>query len=178
VTIRNLLTAALGALTLGAFSILGGAYTAPHAYAQPLAQARPLTSTAMSTFNICLRDAIANECIISHGGGNQVTIDTSNFAVFHVVNINPGNGDWQLENAGGHCLRAYADGSVGLAFGGCNSTNTAEYWHVSYDPNLNRTTYESMKYPTYYMGTYGTSSGLGVWIDQPKTGFFAGWNNT
>jgi len=34
-----------------------------------------------------------------------------------------------------------------------------------------------MKYPTYYMGTYGTSSGRGVWIDQPKTGFFAGWVN-
>lgn len=175
---RKWLAVAFGALALGTFSILGSAYTAPHARAQLPAQTRPVTLAAMSTFDICLRDAIANECIISHGAGNQVTIGTKDFAVFHVVNINPVNGDWQLENAGGNCLRAYAAGSVGLAFGGCDNANEAEYWNVSYDPNLNRTTYESEKYPTNYMGTYGTSSGLGVWIDQPKTGFFAGWNNT
>ena len=174
--IRNPLTVAFG-ITLGAFSILGGAYAAPHAHAQPLAQTRPVTSAAMSTFKICLRDSIANECIASHGAGSQVTIETKDVAVFQVVNINPVNGDWQMENAGGNCLRAYADGSVGLAFGGCDSANTAEYWHFKYDPNLDRATYESMKYPTYYMGTYGTDSGRGVWIDQPKKGFFAGWVN-
>jgi len=177
VKIRNLLTVAFG-ITLGAFSILGGAYTAPHAHAQPLAQTRPVTSAAMSTFKICLHQPIANECIASHGAGNQVTVESKDVAVFTLVNINTVNGDWQLENAGGNCLRAYADLSVGLAFGGCDNTNTAEYWHFHYDPNLDRATYESMKYPTYYMGTYGTGSGQGVYIDQPHKNFFSGWNNT
>jgi len=177
VKIRNLLTVAFG-VTLGTFSILGGAYTAPHADAQLLAQTRPVTSAAMSTFKICLRDAIANECIASHGAGNQVTIETKDVAVFHVVNINPVNGYWQLENAGGNCLRAYADLSVGLAFGGCDNANEAEFWNVQTDPNLNRTTYDSAKYPTFYMGTYGNGNGLGVYIDQPHKNFFSGWNNT
>lgn len=175
---RKLLAAAFGALALGTFSILGGAYTAPHAHAQPLAQTRPVTPSAMSTFDICSYEAIAQECITSHGAGSQVTIESKDFAVFHVVNINPDNGDWQLENAGGNCLRAYADDSVGLALGGCDSTNEAEYWNVQTDQNLNRTTYDSEKYPTYYMGAYGDTSGLYVWISQPATGFFAGWNNT
>ena len=175
---RNWLAVAFGALALGIFSILGGAYMAPHAHAQSLAQARQVTSaarpqSATAPFTICLHDA-TSECLRSHGGGSQLTIESSDYAVFHIVNSSDGD-LIQFEDAGGKCLRSFADGSVGLAFGGCSSSNDDEWWHV--DTNTRTVFYQyNSQGIAYFMGTYGTSSGLGVWLDVPHTGFFAGWN--
>jgi hypothetical protein len=168
---RNRLAVAFGALALGTFSILGGAYMAPQAHAQPPAQARQVTSPASarlllaSTFTICLLDA-SSECLRSHGGDSQLTIESSDYAVFHWVNI--GVGQYQLEDAGGKCLRSYADGSVGLAFGGCSTSTDAEWWYF-YTDGQGRSTFWQYGAPgtqPQYMGTYGKGSGLGVWIDN------------
>ena len=176
---RNRLAVAFGALALGTFSIFGGAYMAPHAHAQSLAQARQVTSaagpqSAADPFTICLLDA-SSECLRSHGGGSQLTIESSDYAVFHWVNI--GVGQNQLEDAGGKCLRSYADGSVGLAFGGCSTSNDEEWWYF-YTDAQGRSTFWQYGAPgtqPQYMGTYGKGSGLGVWIDEPHQGFYAGW---
>jgi hypothetical protein len=169
---RHWLAVVFGALALATFSILG-AYTAPHAQAQPLAQARQMTS-ASSTFTICLYVA-TSKCLRSHGGGSQLTIESSDYAVFHFVNI--GVGQEQMENAGGKCLRSYADGSVGLAFGACSSSTDKEWWYT-YTDAQGRSTFWQYGPPgtqPQYLGTYGTSSGLGVWIDEPHQGFYSGW---
>jgi len=176
---RNSLAVAFGALALGTFSILGGAYTAPHAHAQPLAQSRQVTAAGAqqsSGFTMCLFDA-QGQCIRSHGGGSQVTIESSNYAVFHISNFVGGAGQVQVEDAGGKCLRSYAAGSVGLAFGGCSSSNDEEWWYYSTDTQ-GRTTWWQYGAPgttPQFIGTYGTSSGLGVWMDVPHSGFYSGW---
>jgi hypothetical protein len=169
---RKWLIVVFGALTLGTF-ILSGAYMAPHAYAQPLAQARPATSANGSTFSICMWEA-STECIVSNGGGHQVGVESSNYAVFHIVHENDQTGIEQLANATGKCLRAYADNTVGLALGGCDSSNQAEWWTFSVDP-AGRWSYASNKYLGRYMGTYGTGNGASVWDEPPQTGFFWGW---
>jgi hypothetical protein len=174
---RNWLATLFGALALVTFSIVGNAYMAPHAHAQPLAQARPVTSAAglrpaqIGYVFICLYEN-GNECIKSNGGGNQVTIEPTNWAIFHVVNT---SGNWeQLQNDAGKCLREYADSSVVMAFGGCDSTNAAEWWYDS-NPGGSRTTLLNDKYSNNYMGTFGTNSGLGVWAGPQQSGFYVGW---
>lgn len=173
--IRNRLTTALGLSALGAFTIFGSVFTAPQANAQPLAQARSAAPAGItsSTFTskICLLSE-PSECIISHGGGNRVTIDTSNYAIFHSLNV-VGN-DVQLENAAGRCLREFADASVGLAFGGCDSTNPHEYWALAFSGD--RTTFQNGSSGDF-MGTFGTSSGLDVFGGPPQSGFFTGWTS-
>jgi hypothetical protein len=173
--IRKWLTAAFSLSALGAFSMLGIAFTAPQAYAQSLAPARPVTSTVARSITfpskICLTSA-PSECITSHGAGNRVTIDTSDVAVFHSLHVE-GN-DVQLENAAGNCLREFADASVGLASGGCDSTNPHEFWVVG--GGGSRTTFENGSSGDF-MGTFGTSSGLDVFGGPPETGFFTGWTN-
>lgn len=168
---RKWLTAALGTLALGTFSILGGAIAAPYA------QAQTRTSTVSSTYDICSYDNGA-ACIISNGAGSQVEIAGQDYAVFHTVYTSPDDGDLELQNAGGNCLRAYADGTVGLANGACDHTVSAEFWKVQTDQTTGRTTYESEKYPGEYMGTYGDSYGDFVYINTPQTGFYTGWFNT
>lgn len=169
---RKWLTAAFSTLALGAFGTLGSAYTALPASAQT----RPATSVASSTFNICsFEPPTSLLCIVSNGAGQQVNIAGKDFAVFHVVNT--ANGYEQVENAGGNCLRAYADGTVGLANGGCDSTVSAEFWKVKTDTSTLRSTYESEKYPGEFMGTFGDSDGDFVFIAAPQTGFFSGWVN-
>jgi hypothetical protein len=178
---RNWLAVASGALALGTFSILGGAYTAPHAHAQSLAQARQVTSAARprlavsSAFTICLFDA-GSECLRSHGGGSQLTIESSDYAVFHIVNNGVGN-LLQMEDSGGKCLRSYAAGSVGLALGGCSTSTDDEWWNFSTDTQGRSTLFQYGAPGTtpQFMGTYGKSSGLGVWMDEPHQGFYAGW---
>jgi hypothetical protein len=170
---RKWLVAAFGALTLGTF-IFTFSYMAPHAYAQPLAQARPVTSASGSTFSICMWEA-STECIVSHGEGRQVGVDSRNYAVFHVVNENDQTGIEQLADAGGNCLRAYADNTVGLTTGGCDNSNQAEWWTFSVDP-AGRWSYANNKYlGPRYMGTYGTGSGASVFDEPPQSGFFYGW---
>ena len=171
--VRNWLTAAFGLSALGAFSMLGSVCVAPQAYAQSLAHARSVTSAvglSSNRFKICLFLA-TSECITSHGGGNQVTIETSNQAIFHFVDSNANHA--QLENAGGKCLREFADTSVGLAFGGCDSTNAHEAWVINTGSN-SRTTLKNVASGDF-MGTFGTSSGLDVFGGPPQTGFFTGW---
>jgi hypothetical protein len=174
--IRNWLTTAFGLSALGAFSMLASVYVAPQAYAQSLSHARPVTSAvglSSTTFTtkICLLLA-TSECITSHGGGNRVTIQTSNQAIFHSLNI-VGN-DVQLEDAGGKCLREFADATVGLAFGGCDSTNLHEYWALAFSGA--RTTFQNVASGDF-MGTFGTNSGLDVFGGPPESGFFTGWTS-
>lgn len=172
---RKWLAVASGALALGTFSILGAAYVAPPAHAQPLAQARPTHSVAGpqvdSSFQLCLWEN-TTECIVSNGAGNQVTIEPKDYADFHVVNT---DGGWkQMENAGGNCLREYADNTVGLALGGCDYNTSAEWWYPSSDSN-GRYTYLNFKYPGTYLGTFGTNSGRDVYAETPRSGFYSGW---
>jgi hypothetical protein len=177
---RNWLVMAFGALALATFSIFGGASMAPYAHAQPLAQARQVTSapglqSAADPFKICLFED-RSECLRSHGADAQLTIESSDYAVFHWVNNL--QGQMQAEDAGGKCLRSYADGSVGLAFGGCSSSNDDEWWVVNIDDTTLRTTFQQFGAPgttPVFIGTYGESSGLGVWMDVPHQGFFSGW---
>jgi hypothetical protein len=179
---RKWLAAAFGALALGAFSILGNVYMALPAHAQPLAQARQVTSaaraqSALNTFEICTW-LDHSECLRSHGGGSQLTIESSDYASFHFVNTGETGSKVQLEDTGGKCLRSFADGSVGLATGGCSTSNDEEEWN--YDANTQgRSIFFQYQPPgtpgPLYMGTYGTSSGLGVWMDVPRQGFDSGW---
>jgi hypothetical protein len=177
---RKWLAAAFGALALGAFSILGNIYMAPHAYAQPLAQARQVTlaaraQSALNTFEICTW-LDHSECLRSHGGGSQLTIESSDYASFYF--FNNGGGGVQLEDTGGKCLRSFAAGSVGLATDGCSSSNDEEWWIKNTDAQ-GRTTFFQYEPPgtpsPQFMGTYGTSSSRGVWMDVPHQGFDAGW---
>jgi hypothetical protein len=178
---RKWLAAAFGALALGAFSILGNVYMASPAHAQPLPQARQVTSaaraqSAVNTFEICTWND-HSECLRSHGGGSQLTIDSSDYASFHFVN--PTSGLVQLEDTGGKCLRSFADGSVGLATDGCVRSNDEEEWNKNTEPS-GRTTFFQYQPPgtpsPQFMGVYGTpSNGLGVWMDVPRQGFDAGW---
>jgi hypothetical protein len=163
------LAAVFGTLALGSFSILGGAVAAPSAQAQT----RPATS---SVFNICSYLATNLECIISNGPGAQVDIAGQDFAVFTKVYTSPDDGDWEIQNAGGNCLRAFADGTVGLANGACDHTVSAEFWKVQ-TASDGRTTYESEKYPNEYMGADGDEGTLPVYIGPPESGFFTGWVN-
>lgn len=156
-----------------------GAYTAPHAHAQPPAQARPVTSAAglrpaNSTFNICLFTAIS-VCIRDFGAGNGVEVWSSDYGVYHIANSSSG-GQRQYEDAAGNCLRVFADHSVGLAFGGCDSTNDAEWWTRSVDSS-GRITLESKKFSGLFMGTNGNTNGYVVFVQRPAPGFFSGWVN-
>lgn len=173
--IRNWLTTALGLSALGTFSMLGSVYVAPQAYAQSLAHARSVSSasgllSAASSSKICLVQA-SSECITSHGGGNRVTIETSNQAVFHGVHVSGNTG--QLEDAGGKCLREFADGTVGLAFGGCDSTNSHESWTLAFSGI--RATFKNVASGDF-LGTFGTGSSDFVFGGPPETGFFTGWS--
>lgn len=174
--IRNWLTTAFGLSALGAFSMLGSAYMAPQAGAQPLAHARTVTSaiglrSATSSTKICLLLA-PGECITSHGGGSQVTVETSDQADFHSVSVS-GN-EVQVEDAGGKCLREFADTSVGLALGGCDSTNLHEWWILA--SSGDRTTFQNLDSGDF-MGTFGDGSGQAVWGGPPESGFDTGWTN-
>jgi len=159
--IRNRLAAAFSLSALGAFSMLGSVFMAPQANAQSVAISFPS--------KICLL-SVPSECIISHGGGNRVTIDTSNYAIFRTVNVV--SNDVQLQNAGGKCLREFADTSIGLATGGCDSTNPHEYWVV--DTSGGRTTFKNGSSGDF-MGTFGTNSGTDLFGGPPQSGFFTGW---
>lgn len=172
--IRNWLTAAFGLSALAAFSMLGSAYVAPQAYAQSLAHARPVTSAvglSPTTFTskICLLLA-PGECITSHGGGTQVTVQASDQSIFHSLNV-VGN-ELQLEDAGGKCLREFADTTVGLASGGCDSTNLHEYWALAVGGT--RSTFQNVASGDF-MGTFGDGNGLDVFGGPPESGFFTGW---
>lgn len=174
--IRNRFTATFALSALGAFGMLGSAYLAPQANAQSLAHARPAISAIglldlSSSTKICLTSA-PSECLTNHGAGNRVTIDTTNVGEYHSVHVN-GN-DVQVEDAAGNCLREFADATVGLAFGGCDSTNTHETWTLA--GSGDRTTFKN-KSSGDFMGTFGTSSGSDVFGGPPESGFFTGWTN-
>lgn len=156
---RNWLAMASGALLT--FSILSGAYLAPHARAQ-----------SPSTFTICLHDD-TGQCIRSFGAGQGTQLWSSDYAVFHVVNTSSG-GQKQMENAAGNCLRVYSDDSVRLAFGSCDSTNDAEWW-IRSEASNGRITYESKKYRGQFIGTLGTSNGIVVQVGPPQPGLYTGW---
>jgi hypothetical protein len=174
-SIRKWLTAAFSLSALGAFSMLGSAFTAPQAYAQPLASARSATSAVglSRTINfpskICLLED-PSECITSHGAGNPVDIETSDQAVFHTLNAQ-GNST-QLENAAGNCLREFADGTVGLANGGCDSTNLHEYWKEG--GSGTRETFQNAS-SNDFMGTFQEITGSPVMAEPAETGLFSGW---
>lgn len=165
---RNRLTAAFGLSALGLFSVIGSANAASPAPARPATTGVRISLTT-STTKICLILAL-NECITSHGGGNQVTVQTSNQAVFHSLNVQ--GVDAQLENAAGKCLREFADTTVGLATGACDSTNLHETWAVGIDGT--RSTLQNLSSGDF-MGTFGDSNGLPVFGGPPDTGFFTGW---
>ncbi|HET7018528.1 MAG TPA: hypothetical protein VFI65_31700 [Streptosporangiaceae bacterium] len=173
--IRNWCTAAFGLSALGVFSVLGSFYAAPQAYAQPPTHSRSAAPAASITFpfpsKICLL-SVTNECIVSHGAGNRVTIDTSNYAIFHTLHVE--SNDVQLENAAGNCLREFADASVGLANGGCDSTNPHEFWVVV--TSGSRTTFKNGSSGDF-LGTFGTNSGTDVFGGPPESGFFTGWTS-
>jgi hypothetical protein len=176
-SIRKWLTSAFSLSALGVFSMLGSALTAPQAYAQPPASARSAASAAGRSMaikfpsKICLFEAAPlNECITSHGAGNQVDIETSDQAVFHTLNAN-GNST-QLENAAGNCLREFADGTVGLANGGCDSTNLHEYWKEG--GGGTRETFQNASSDDF-MGTFQEITGSLVMAEPNETGLFSGW---
>lgn len=167
------------AVAVAAVALMGASGGAATAQAAPAAHAAPAlagATTAQDPFNLCLNLA-EGECIKSNGAGSQVTIETSDVADFHVVLTESGTNWEQLENAAGNCLREYADSTVGLAFGGCSSTNDAEWWFDS-NPGHQccpRTTLENLKYANNYLGTFGTGNDQGVYAEPQGPGFDAGW---
>jgi hypothetical protein len=174
--IQKWLTSAFTLSALGAFSMLGSAYMAPQADAQSLSHARPATSAVglldlSSSTQICLTSA-PSECLTNHGAGNRITIDTTDVGDYHSVHVN--GLEVQLEDSAGNCVREFADTTVGLASGGCDSTNTHETWTLA--GSGDRTTFKN-KASGDFMGTFGTSSGLDVFGGPPESGFFTGWTN-
>ncbi|SRR5579871_3798682 len=165
--IRKRLTAALGLSALGAFGMLGSLSMAPQAYAQGPAHSR---SVSFSSKNICLfEDTLL--CLTNHGAGNFVDVEQTNIGIYHTVNVE--SNDVQIENAAGNCLREFADGTVGLASGGCSSTNPHEFW-VEVTANNGRTTFQNGSSGDF-MGTFGDSNDDHVFGAPPQSGFFTGW---
>lgn len=102
---------------------LGAGATMAHAASSDPGTAISAAQTV--TFRICLLNA-SSLCLASNGAGNQVTIKSSDYAVFHFA-ANHG-GEYQLENAAGNCLRAGDGNVVKLQNGPCVSTFANDSW--------------------------------------------------
>lgn len=131
--------------------------------------AGPARADTAGSFRICqLNDK--SECLVSNGPGNQVTIGTSSYADFHVVNeriVDGGEvGEYQFENAAGNCLRAGDGNVVKLENGACSGD--ADWWKDS------GTEIISVQYGDPMLAHHDTS-GDNVWHETSVSGDWVQW---
>jgi len=173
-TVRRWLTGtALAAGLLLAASPTIAAQAAPATASQAagprVAVAAP---TAVETFNICLTNS-THLCLVANGPGNQMTIDTHGWAIFHVARSIP---DEEFENASGNCLRAGVpslpgqQGVVKIENGACGFTDGADIWLRESNGRL-----ESLLYQPEVLLVHGAVAGNNVWHFTPRSGDWTNW---
>jgi hypothetical protein len=161
IKLRPLSTLIVASLLMVSVGIGGGLLTVP-------------TAHAISGVNICLSSQ-PNECIVTHGVGNRVTIETSGYARFSITNIS-GTDETRIVDSNGDCLRAQdaANGEgVVIANGRCLASDTSSYWVQGGTGNI--TFLNLGNGANGYMGTFGINSGRPVYTKPPQTGFYRGW---
>jgi hypothetical protein len=160
------------ATAVAAFSGIG-TVVAP----SPAQAATPDPGTAVSAalsaapFHICLANA-GNLCLASNGAGNQVTIQSSDYAVFHTTasRVVNGTGQFQFENAAGSCLRAGDNNVVKFQGGGCDSTFENDWWGFGASDNLVSAGRGQEMY------TRGDQAGRDVWWGPFQSGQWFQWS--
>ena len=139
-------------------------------------------------YNFCLTNlspAGSRLCLVSNGGGNQVTISSNptNWSFFHKVNTGTAvNGllRIQLENAAGNCLRAGtpafpgAQGVVKIENGGCGSTDGADWWDLVNNEGGGNGKFQSDFYGDLLL-VHGAVSGNNVWHATMRSGDWFNW---
>jgi len=120
-----------------------------------------------STKKLCLFYD-SNKCLVSHGVGNQVTIQGTGTTPSQ-WQLRNANGLVMLQNGSGNCAQGNSDNRVTIVSGACNSSNDAQKWQVVHTNPYRLVNYR-FRANHWYLSVFDDTAGFNVWILNPEPG--------